>query len=285
MVNIIINKRTKIKMPNKASEISLIKGIQIYEFVDEKKDKLNFTDKVFIISLLSGIDVKVLKLFGEPQIDLIYSKIEVVRDTFKIFFPLTFKLKNKEYGLIDVENMTVREMSEIDFYLKEGQIGISNIPELMSILYRPIKRKIKSPFNILINIIFRLKYKNIIPVSFKHYEVEDFEDKHLKNKELFLKHCDFSFGVGALNLIHSFKLKLKDEYKLLYKVEDEDTEEETKKQLEFSEIWGDYHTICEISQNIFERDAWYKKPVKEYYKYLVYKKQKFLYELRNGKGQ
>ena len=37
--------------------------------------------------------------------------------------------------------------------------------------------------------------------------------------------------------------------------------------------------------NVFERDAWYKKPVKEYYKYLVYKKQKFLYELRNGKGQ
>lgn len=269
----------RIKMPNKASEISLEKGIQIMNLILEHTP--TFQDKIGIISLLSNLDLSIIEKFSEASIENIYSKIEFIHGNFFVRIYKNFKLKGITYGMVDFNDLTVKEYADIDFYLDEGNDIYENLDKIMAILYRPIKSKTQTLRNILLNIILNLRFKGVVPVKYKNYTIVPYtNDKH---SSIFLKHTQFEIGFGAIHEYFKFKDQLQKEYKLLFKTEEQ--EEEIKKlqgKKEFHEIWGYYYVINEISKDIFERDEWWNKNIRELMKYLTFMKQKTLTEMRNG---
>lgn len=266
-------------MPNKASEISLEKGIQIMNLILEHTP--TFQDKIGIISLLSNLDLSIIEKFSEASIENIYSKIEFIHGNFFVRIYKNFKLKGITYGMVDFNDLTVKEYADIDFYLDEGNDIYENLDKIMAILYRPIKSKTQTLRNILLNIILNLRFKGVVPVKYKNYTIVPYtNDKH---SSIFLKHTQFEIGFGAIHEYFKFKDQLQKEYKLLFKTEEQ--EEEIKKlqgKKEFHEIWGYYYVINEISKDIFERDEWWNKNIRELMKYLTFMKQKTLTEMRNG---
>lgn len=269
----------RIKMPNKASEISLEKGIQIMNLILEHQPTLK--DKMGIISLLSNLDLSIIEKFSEASIENIYSKIEFIHGNFFVRIYKNFKLKGITYGMVDFNDLTVKEYADIDFYLDEGNDIYENLDKIMTILYRPIKSKTQTLRNILLNIILNLRFKGVVPVKYKNYTIVPYtNDKH---SSIFLKHTQFEIGFGAIHEYFKFKDQLQKEYKLLFKTEEQ--EEEIKKlqgKKEFHEIWGYYYVINEISKDIFERTEWWNRNIRELMKYLTFMKQKTLTEMRNG---
>jgi len=270
----------RIKMPNKASEISLEKGIQIMNLILEHTP--TFQDKIGIISLLSNLDLSIIEKFSEASIENIYSKIEFIHGNFFVRIYKNFKLKGITYGMVDFNDLTVKEYADIDFYLDEGNDIYENLDKIMAILYRPIKSKTQTLRNILLNIILNLRFKGVVPVKYKNYTIVPYtNDKH---SSIFLKHTQFEIGFGAIHEYFKFKDQLQKEYKLLFKTEEQ--EEEIKKlqgKKEFHEIWGYYYVINEISKDIFERTEWWNRNIRELMKYLTFMKQKTLTEMRNGR--
>lgn len=267
-------------MPNKASEISLEKGIQIMNLILEHTP--TFQDKIGIISLLSNLDLSIIEKFSEASIENIYSKIEFIHGNFFVRIYKNFKLKGITYGMVDFNDLTVKEYADIDFYLDEGNDIYENLDKIMAILYRPIKSKTQTLRNILLNIILNLRFKGVVPVKYKNYTIVPYtNDKH---SSIFLKHTQFEIGFGAIHEYFKFKDQLQKEYKLLFKTEEQ--EEEIKKlqgKKEFHEIWGYYYVINEISKDIFERTEWWNRNIRELMKYLTFMKQKTLTEMRNGR--
>lgn len=277
----------RIKMPNLASEISLDKGCQIMELVVEKEPTLN--SKIAIISLLSKLDVSVIiKHFEEDSINLIYDKIELITPK-RVKFYKTFELDKTKYGLIDFDNITVEEWGDIEFWLNQGDTWYTHLADVILIMFRPIKSRKNTLNNVFKNISSRLFFKVLKPLWIKCYKVVPFTQDLYRNKTTFMDKLDFEFGYGVLNYLNEFKSILRKEYPLLYMTDEQfeelkKEEEIEEKQLVFSEIWGYYHLVSEVSENLFERDAWYGKPLREFFKFLSYTKQKNLYELRsNGK--
>lgn len=266
-------------MPNRVSEISLSMGIEIMELLEDHTPTLQ--DKISVISMLSKTDPALISLIYEESIEDLWNRIEFVSSkSFQINLHRTFRLKGRTYGLKNLEELSVREYSEIEFYLDEGNTPYENLGEVLSVLYRPIVSKTRSPLFILLNIINRLRYKIVVPLFYKNYQIEDFTDAHLKNAEDFYAYCDFQMGYGALNLLYIYKKQLSEDYKLLFSTVEQREEELklTKSEKEFGDIWGFYYLVTENSQNIFEREAWWGKPLREFYKFLAYNKQKSVYQ-------
>ena len=273
------DKRTKIKMPQRLDEIPLEQGIQIMELIGDEEP--SFVLKVSIIAMLSGLDAGRLAKIKPEVINTIFNHLEIGdKREILLRFMKTFSLKKKEFGILDFDNITVREYGEIEFWMGEGDYSFSKLAEMMCVIFRPIKRRNKSIKNILLNTKNKIFFKTLIPLSCKRYEIEDYKDDHLKNKELFMEHLDFNFGYSVLQYVLKFKVQLRDEYTSLFK-SDEQLELERDDPMpgdpnikDFADIWGFYHIIDEFSADIFERDRYWKMPLREFYKYLTYRKQK-----------
>ena len=204
-------------MPNKASEISLEKGIQIMNLLLEHTPTSQ--DKIAIISLLSNLDISIISQFSENSIEKIYSKIEFINGNFFVPIYRTFKLKGTVYGLVDFNALTVKEYADIDFYLDEGNDIYENLDKIMAILYRPIQTKTQTLKNILLNIILKLRFKGVVPIKYKNYKIVPYTDD--KHSSIFLKHTQFEIGFGAIHEYFKFKDRLQKEYKLLFKTEEQ----------------------------------------------------------------
>jgi len=277
----------KYKMPSKLSEIPLEEGIQIMEQIGFKEPDLQV--KTSIIGMLSKIDVDILQHFEPDSIEEIYSKLEISeKQVVSLRFLKTFKLNGIEYGMMDLNNPTVEEWGDLEFWMSEGEFPFTHLGELLSVMFRPVNVKYKTLKNILLNGYGFLRYRKIIPMSFKSYELEDIKDEHLKNGDTFMTDLDFNFGYAAFNHVLNVKENLRKEYKILFKTDeqidaqknDPFREDEIKDAKDFGDWWGFYHLVSECSENLFERDAWFNKPLREFYKYLSYNKQKQYY---NGK--
>jgi len=282
MITLIINNK-KVKMPNKLSEIKLSEGIQILEMISDKEPDLNI--KKSIISLLSKLSIDVIKHIKEESIIEIYDKFEFSKEEeLELTYYPIFKLNGVKFGMIDFDNINVKDYADIEFWLNEGEYPFSYMGKLMSYVFKPIHRENKSFKNILINIINRIRYKNMVPLSLTKYKLKESDEEY---ENLFLDNLDFNFGYAILSYIYTFKMNIKNEYKLLFKTDEEIDQElndplrATKHEKSFTDIWGMYSIINDISENLFERDAWFNKPLRELYKYLSYNKQKKLIENKN----
>ena len=282
------------RIPNKLSEIPLEQGIQILDVLG--KDEPDMITKISIIAMLGDLDVNSMINWYPESIDAIFDNLEInQKNECYLGFYRTFKLNGTHYGLADYDEFTLHEYAEVEFWLEQGDNYYSHIGEIMAVLFRPIKRKNKNLKNIFINIYQSLKkpkflYKDpqLVMQSWKNYEIEEYEDKYLFNAEDFQKFVDFNFGYAVVKHFLDWRQKLRGEYILLFKSEEqlemelEDELTPNERELEFADWWGYYHLINQVSENLFERDAWYKKKLREFYKFLSYNKQKSLYYGRTG---
>jgi len=278
--------KIRIKLPTGLSDISLLKGIQIMETLEVKEDikDLSLSEKISILSLITDLPVSLFMDFDplESQVNLLFNKLELFKDQFRLFIPETFRI-DKTYGLMDFNKMTVREYMDIDFWIHEGDSPFSNLHKIMAIVYRPVKTKKRNPKNVLKNIASRLLYKGVVPKFYSSYTIEDLSEEHELNAEEFLNKSDFSFGYGVLLQIQKYNKDLKERYPLLFRTEEQEEEAQTlEDDIEFGSLWGMYHILMSISSSIFERDAWLNRPIGELYKYLSYLKQKDIYGQKRG---
>lgn len=276
MIKLLINGH-KVRMPNLFREISLDKGMQIMEVLGPNP---TLNTKISIISLLSGLDVDIVSKFEEDSINTIWEKSDFHKELIQTTFYKSFALKGQLYGLIDLDNLSVKDYGDIEFWLKEGESPFSYLDKIIEVCYRPVVHKNTSSKNILINIINKLRFKTVVPKIFKHYTLG--EQKEVA--DLFREKLDFSFAYGIINYIFQSFSKLKTEYKLLFpeKIEDEYEGTAKDKEKDLPEIWGLYFVIDSVSDNLFERDAWMNKPIRELFKYLTFKKQQSIYNGRRG---
>ena len=281
MINLKIGKH-KVKMPSKLSEIPLYKGLEIMGFLQDKEPSL--LDKISIISLLSDLDVDIICLFEDRSIEKIYDRLEFSKREVQTKFLSSFKLNGTVFGLKNFNEMTVKEWGDIEFWIQEGETPFIYLANILSVVYRPIIFKKRTVKFILNNILNRILYRKVIPKRYKSFEIEPLNDKHILNADRFETDIDFSFAWGILLYIYEYTQDLKSQYPSLFRT-DEELEEIEKDPLkgdpdikEFGDIWGMYHVVLSVSENIFERDAWLEKPLKEFYKYLSYLKQKNIYD-------
>jgi hypothetical protein len=286
MIKLKIGKH-KVKMASLLSEIPLYKGLEIMGLLQEKEPSL--VDKISIISLLSDLDVNIISLFEDKSIDLIYSKLEFSKKQVATKFFSSFRLNGTTFGLKNFDEMTVREWGDIEFWLQEGDTSFINLSKILAVVYRPIISKKRTLQNILNNMATSLLYKKVVPKRFKSFQIDSLKDIHANNAQQFDKELDFSFAWGVLLYIFSYTQQIKSEYSILFKTDEQlkEIEEDPFKGdpniKEFGQVWGMYHTVISISENIIERDIWLEKPLKEFYKYLSYLKQKNIYDQKNGR--
>jgi hypothetical protein len=286
MIELIINK-SKIKVPNELNEVSLAVGLELIEFANKE---LSFNDKIAIISTLSKLEPEILSLASKETIELIYDNINFIKldNEQTSFFSETFKLDNVLYGLTDLDNMTVHEYSDIQFYMSEPE---NNIDKIMCIMFRPVINKKQSLKNILKNIVVSMLYRNIVPKSCKSYTVASYSEKDLERAELFGNKLSLDFAIAAYQYALDKKQKIDNCFPNLFKAEipEEDKDQydapETikNKGKSFEQIWGMYHVIMSLSSSLQEREEWLKKPIKELFVCLSYMNHKNYIENERNK--
>jgi len=277
-----------IKCPSYPHEISLEKGMAIHYIRTHTDDVLLIQDKRDIISLLTNLSITVVNLWDDKTIENIFSKIHLFEEQKLITYDV-FKLGKTKYGLIDFDSMTLREYEEILFYLNQGESSFDFIDKLCCLSYRPITHMLKTKRNILYNVILRIKYRTLIPVTYKEYKVKAFHEQYDENIEEFRKKLDYRFALTLFSLINEFNKRLANEFKVIFGNEDVDKEdkelsdeeqseeykEEIKKKDTIGNRWGFYHilsTIC--NDDIKMMEHWRKKPIKEFFVHLTYITQK-----------
>ncbi len=265
----------KYKCPSQVNEINIDKGILIQELVDAGID---FNSKVEIIGLITTIPISILMKFKEEKIEEIYRKLSFVEIMGTGYFYPTFKLAGVEYGLLNLDDMTTRDYLELEYLLNQGRTTYEFLPEILSILYRPIVNKTKNLINILFNIGSLITKKNIKPLKYNTYTIADISNSK-EQASIFRDKLDFGQGLIALNYIIGFNLKLSEEYKSLF--ETIEGEEEEEGILSIAEIWGSYNILNNIAPTLMERDLWLSKNIREYFKYLGYLKQVNVYKKSN----
>jgi len=174
-------KKKTVKMPSRLSEIPLYKGVEIMNvlgYIDEPQ----FNLKVSIICMLSGLKADTVLKFGKDKIERIYDQLEFSKDKeFYTRYYKSFSLNGQLYGIIDLENITVREYAEIEFWMKQGDYEFSYLHEILNVVYRHITVKNKTIKDILFNISSRLKNRAIRPVQFGGYELTEYREVSTHN--------------------------------------------------------------------------------------------------------
>jgi hypothetical protein len=296
MTELLIGK-TVIRVPSEFKELRLSTGIEVMNYIDpypkmgqinkiivtpeeENKDtSLGYADKVAIISTLSGVEIEFFLKMTKETIEDIYNSLQFLKaeEQQLLFFP-SFSLDGKLYGFLNFDNLTTHEYADIDFYLNESEYPLANLDKIMSVLFRPIIKKKQSLKNILTNKIIRLFLRNIVPKVYISYEIEEYKDQHSKNAELFGKRLDMGFSIAAYQNMLRHRQEIINDYPTIFKPE---IPEEDKDQYDeevpdrpqgktFESVWGLFHCIASLSSTLFEREAWYRKPIREFFTYLSY---------------
>lgn len=282
-------------MPNELEEISIAQGKEIMSILDKTKFKPNRIAKGNIISILSGLPFRIVDKIDNKGIDDIYDQLPFSKDKISGYIPDTFRLKRTLYGRVNMNHLTVKEYAEIMFWVNEGDDHYQHLGKILATIYRPIVSKNKNIHHILKNIAiklfhkWKLKHRRISPRIYKSYTIEPLNDFHEQNSKLFEEHFDFQIGYSVINgLLSNYNKDLKSTYPILFKVAsdsdtDSDSDADTDNSVpELDDIYGMYHTICTLSTNLFERDAWWDKPLTHLMKYLTYLKQLNAYEKRRA---
>lgn len=283
-----------INVPNRLNEINLYKGSHILQVLNQKE--ITHDDKLGLLALIVDVDPVVFNDITEESLEKIINKIRNIQyDAETIYFFKTFKLDKSYYGVMNFDDMTVREFMELEIHLKNNDYFFS-VDKILCIVCRKIVKKNNTIKNILNNILFRFNYRNVVPQIYDTYEIEKYNDKVLERTDLFNKRMDLNISLGIFYSFIEFRNKLIEEFKRLF--EDNSIKEEDKDQYDedaegnikeeppiYTSNWGYYHVLNDIAPTIMERDYWLNKNIREFLVHLLYVKDKREYELQQMQKQ
>lgn len=281
----------KLKVPNILKEIPLYRIQELYSML---KDDGNYSydEKLVLCATVFGLEPNIFYGIKPDSLDDIFSNILFLNDKpEELYYTRIFNLKGITYGIINYDELTVYEYMELEDILKNSDTPFENIDKVLAVLCRRVIAKKIKVKNILYNIIYKIKYRNIVPKVYEDYKIKQYEEKDLQNDEVFGLNMDAAFGIAILNSYIEFKKQLQKDYPTIYEqpipIEDKDQYDEEpiiKQGKSFEEIWGLYNILDSISSNIFERDEWRKRNIKEFLTYVTfsYAKQQQLNKMNNN---
>jgi len=285
MIELIVNKKTKIRVPSKFKELRLSAGVEVIKYYGEKEDNLTLDDKIIIISTLCNLEPDIFMGMTAQTIEDVFKHLEFFKKEEQTFmFFKSFKLNGTVYGLLDYDKLTVHEYADIDFYLSEGEHPLENLDKIMTVLFRPIVNKKQSVIFILKNILSSVFFKGIIPKEYRSYEIKEYSENDANTAQIFGRDMDMGFAIAAYQNMLAERIKISDDFPTIFKSEisegdkdqyDEETPGTPKnKGKSLGEIWGLFHYVSELSNSLDERERWYKKHIREFFTYLSYHNQK-----------
>ena len=130
------DKVKKFKLISKWSDVTLEKWLKLIDLETGSKTK----EAEETIAALSDIPKQLIKELSIKDIAVIMSRVAEVQQQQNSSLKKIVEINNVEYGFHpDLDSITLGEYADIETFIKNG---IENsLPELMSILYRPITEK------------------------------------------------------------------------------------------------------------------------------------------------
>jgi len=126
----------KFKLINSWSEVTLETWLKLIKFKEVTKSE----EAEETIAALSNIPKKLIKELGIQDVAVIMSKIAEYQKKEDKFLKKIISVEGKEYGFHpDLSEITLGEYADIETFIKDDIE--KNLPELMAVLYRPIKEK------------------------------------------------------------------------------------------------------------------------------------------------
>ena len=150
------------------------------------------------ISAVSGISINEVKKWDIPTITAVWNTIKGILDEAQNieFYPI-LEFEGTTYGFTPMSKMSLAEYIDIDNLAKDK---MTNLNEIVSVLYRPIKsHKIKD---------MKFKLKSSLKLIFTkessehlmdYYEVEDYDNELRKKQAKLFDEFPASVALGALS--------------------------------------------------------------------------------------
>lgn len=130
-------------MINSWNDVTLDKWVKLIN----KKNETKSEEAINTISVLSDIPKKLVKELGINDIANILHRIAKMQESSSSRLKRIIKVNDIEYGFHpNLEDITLGEYADIETYLKNGIE--TNLPKLMSVLYRPIIEKDDGSYSI-----------------------------------------------------------------------------------------------------------------------------------------
>ena len=163
-------------------------------------DHLSDTERIIrIVSVISEYSEDVVKTWSVKDIGRIYTDLnQRIIDIKPLFFPI-IEWKSVTYGFQPISKMTAGEFIDLEKAL-EG--GIDNLPQVLSILYRPITKnkldglewKIKNNLKYVVG-----KSENL----FKYYDIEEYDTSESNRRVMMFSELPIQVGLGAYSFFLS----------------------------------------------------------------------------------
>jgi hypothetical protein len=129
-------KKKEFKLISSWEEVSLEKWLKLIEFQEGSKTK----EAEETIAMLSDIPKKLIKELALKDVAKVMSRIAQLQERQNSSLKRVIEIEGVEYGFHpDLDSITLGEYADIETFIKNGIE--KHLPELMAVLYRPIKEK------------------------------------------------------------------------------------------------------------------------------------------------
>jgi hypothetical protein len=101
------------------------------------------TPGFFLLSLLSGCPDSELRRLDIDQFEMLWDEFQIFyakENETTVFAPPVIELNGKEYGLIQMDKMTIGEFADLDILLNSDKVE-SRLHEILAVLYREVESK------------------------------------------------------------------------------------------------------------------------------------------------
>lgn len=129
-------KKETFKLINSWSDVTLETWLQLIDFETGTKTE----EATETIAALSDIPKKLIKELALSDVAVIMSKIAELQAKQDTTLKRIIEINDVEYGFMpDLDKISLGEYADVEQFIKNGIE--SNLPELMAVLYRPVKLK------------------------------------------------------------------------------------------------------------------------------------------------
>jgi hypothetical protein len=128
---------------NSWSDVTLEKWLEVIDL--ETGSKTEEAEET--IAAFSDIPKKLIKELPLKDVAIIMSKIAELQGEQETVLKKTFEIEGVEYGMHpNLDDLTLGEYADLETFIKNGIEN--NMPEVMAVLFRPIKEKNGSAYTI-----------------------------------------------------------------------------------------------------------------------------------------